>query len=63
MSNLAIEITLMLLFTIRCGFVNLMLSCYGFELYYTYIVGCRCCERGESRVQMLGLVTCPKLKS
>lgn len=62
MGSPTMGITLMLLFTVRCGIIDLLLSYCGCALYCTCIICCRCYERDESQVQMLGLVICPKLR-
>lgn len=45
---------------VRCEVVNIVVM---LSLHYcmSYIIYCCCCKRGESWVQMLGLMTCPKL--
>lgn len=49
------------LFIVKCGAAIIVVL---LSLHYcmSYILCCRCCERDESQVQMLALVTCPKLR-
>lgn len=51
-------IVIVWLFTAKSGDV-LVVVLLSLHCYMTYIICCRCCERGESQVQMLELIVTP----
>lgn len=48
------------LFAVKCGAIIIVLL-LSLHYYMSYIICIFCFGRGESRVQILGLVTSPKL--
>lgn len=46
------------LFTIICGAINLLFRYCDVHFIVHAFIFCRYCEKGDSQVQMRGLVTC-----